>query len=81
MAIPALGAAQSLFVNPTGVERPGVLAAQEAQEASGNNASVAVEAIPRSEERGDASADLGSREDAGGDRRNGRPGSLIDISV
>ena len=80
MAIPALGAAQSLFVNPTGVERPGVLAAQEAQEASGN-ASVAVEAVPRSEERGNASADLGSREDAGGDRRNGRPGSLIDISV
>ncbi len=80
MAIPALGAAQGLFVNPTGVERPGVLAAQEAQEASGS-AGVAVEAVPRSEERGNASADLGSQGDTEGGRRDDRPGSLVDISV
>lgn len=78
MAIPAIGAAPSLFVNPTGQERPAALAAQEAQEDSPAG-SVAVEAVPENEEEGDASADLGSRQDADGERRGGPPGSLVDI--
>ena len=78
MAIPAIGAAQSLFVNPTGAERPGALAAQQAEEGSGGS-SVAVEAVPRSEDESGASLDLSSRGDAEGDRRSARPGSIIDI--
>ena len=80
MAIPAIGAAQNLFVNPSGQERPAVLAAQEAQEDSPAG-SAAVDAVPESEEEGGASADLGSRQDAEGERRGGPPGSLVDISA
>ena len=80
MAIPAIGVAQSLLVTPTGQERSVVQAAQEAQEGS-TNARVAVEAVPESEEEGGTSTDFGSRGDADGDRRDARPGSLVDISA
>ncbi len=78
MAIPAIGTAQSLFVNSTGLEKPVALAAQEAEEGSGS-VNVAVEAVPKGEEEGGASANFGSKDDGAGDRRGGRPGSLVDI--
>ena len=76
--ISATGAAQSLFVNPTGQERPVSLAAQETEEGS-DGSGVAVEAAPRSDEEGGVSVNVGSRDNADAEVRGGRPGSIVDI--
>ena len=51
MAIPAVGAAQGQYINPTGQERPGAAPAREAEEGKGGSG-VAVEAVPESDEEG-----------------------------
>ena len=78
--ISATGAAQSLFVNPTGQERPVSLAAQETEEGS-DGSGVAVEAVPESEEEGGVSVDARSPDDADAEAGGGRPGSIVDISA
>ena len=77
MAIPAVGTAQGVYVNQTGQERPGISAAQEAEEGRGGG--VAVEAVAEIDEEGGVSVDLGSRGRADAEARGGRPGSTVDI--
>ena len=79
MQIPAIGTAPGLFVNATGQERPALVAAQGAEDGAGDGGGV--DAVPRSEEEGGVSVDLGSRDDAEGEPRAGPPGSLVDISA
>ena len=78
MAIPAVGAAQGHYINPTGQERPGAAPAREAEEGKGGSG-VAVEAVPESDEEGGVSVNVGSRDNPDAEVRGGRPGSIVNI--